>query len=105
MGSNQNVGIDISGGRLSSIHPPKPESHSRHSNLGGERSQITEKAVADPLFDDVDDGIKSARVSIAGGEEYEEDDHYEGELNLEQDRSRHLGAEELVQASMESPDA
>lgn len=36
MGSNQNVGIDISG-RLSSI-PPKPDSHGRHSNVGGDRS-------------------------------------------------------------------
>lgn len=103
MGSNQNVGIDISG-RLSSI-PPQRESHGRHSNAGGDRSQITEKAQADPIFDDVDDGIKSARLSIGGGEEYEEEDHYEGDMNLEQDRSRHLGAEELAQPSMESPDA
>ena len=76
MGSNQNLGIDISG-RLSSV-PPKPDG--RHSNLGGERSQITEKAQADPLFDDVDDGVKSARVSIAG--DFEEDEHEEGDINL-----------------------
>ena len=60
--------------------------------------------MAEPVFDDVDDGIKSARVSIAN-DDYEEDEHYEGDINLEQDRSRHLGPEDLVQASMESPDA
>jgi hypothetical protein len=36
MGSNQNLGIDISG-RMSS-NPPKPDSHGRHSNVGGDRS-------------------------------------------------------------------
>ena len=49
---------------------------------------------ADPFVEDVDDGIKSERVSIAGedGIEYEEDDHEEGEI--EHDHSKlHLGQE------------
>jgi hypothetical protein len=69
MGSNQNVGINISGAGLSSIRNPYQESrHGRPSNMG-DKSDITEKADVDQIFDDVDDGVKSARVSIAGGED------------------------------------
>jgi hypothetical protein len=87
IGSNQNGGIDISG--RTSTHPPKPESQGRHSNLGGgtDKSQhLTDHQHSyapheDPLVEEVDDGIKSARVSIADGEgvEYDEDEHAEGE--------------------------
>ncbi len=40
----------------------------------GDKSDITEKAGVDQIFDDVDDGIKSARVSIAGGEDEGDED-------------------------------
>ena len=74
----------------------------------GDKSDITEKAGVDQIFDDVDDGVKSARVSIAGGEDEGDEDQDEGEMNLEKDRSRHLGEEELEAHqphSMESPEA
>ncbi len=73
IGSNQNGGINISG-RLSSIQPKPDAAYSEtHQSQLNIKSQIndsrSQQQRADPTVEDVDDGVKSQRVSFKDDEE------------------------------------
>ena len=82
IGSNQNGGIDISG-RLSSIQP-KPdaaysETHQSQLNIKSQNDNKSQQQRADPTIEDVDDGIKSQRVSFKDDDEDQEEEDYEAQ--------------------------